>query len=343
MGNVSSAWGGGGGAKIDVGVKIGIVNWYPWLTPYGTTACASKSSLYITETNKDTILWGIRQIAGMRGEFVDVGGARLYYYAAGTRGAGDPVVLLHGFPTSSRLWHALVPDLAPGHRLIIADLPGFGRSDPPREALRGGAGCAAHADALRALLNDLGVERAIVVGHGMGGGVAQAFAVQWPERVSALALVSSAAFGARPRNMARVARSLGPLARVTPPSLLAGFVQGSVRRGFADISRSRLTLDTCLRHFTTIAGRDALAAHLRALGTCDTAWWSPRLSELTIPAAVIWGADDPFYPRALGARLQQAIPGATFTVIPGAAHFVPEDAPDQLRRALEQLLTRIPV
>lgn len=323
---------------------IGIVNGFPWLTPYGTTVCASKSSLYTAATIKDTILSAIRQIAGMRGEFVDVGGSRLYYYAAGTRGAGDPVVLLHGFPTSSRLWHGLVPDFAPGHRLIIADLPGFGRSDPPREgaARTASAGCAAHAEALRALLDDLGVERAILVGHGMGGGVAQAFAVQWPERVSGLALVSSAAFGARPRGMARVARALGPLARVTPPTLLAGFVHGSVRRGFSDISRSRLTLDTCLRHFTTPSGRNALAAHLRALGQCDTTQWSARLGELTMPAAVIWGADDPFYPLALGQRLQQAMPGATLTVIPGAAHFVPEDSPDQLRRALEQLLVRVP-
>lgn len=318
---------------------MGIVNGYPWLTPYGTTVCASEISLGPTGTIKDTILPAIRQIARMRGEFVDVGGVRLYYYAAGTRGAGDPVVLLHGFPTSSRLWHALVPDFAPGHRLVIADLPGFGRSDAPRGPT---AGCAAHADAIRALLDDLGVERAILVGHGMGGGVAQAFAVQWPERVSALALVSSAAFGARPRGMARVARAIVPLARFAPAPLLASLVHGSVRRGFADIARSRLTLDTCLRHFTTPSGRDALAGHLRALGRCDTTQWSARLGELTMPAAVIWGADDPFYPLALGERLQQALPGATLTVIPGASHFVPEDSPDQLRRALEQLLLRIP-
>lgn len=320
---------------------MGIVNGYPWLTPYGTTVCASEISLCAAGTIKDSILSAIRQIARMRGEFVEVGENRLYYYAAGTRGAGDPVVLLHGFPTSSRLWHALVPDFAPGHRLIIADLPGFGRSDAPRGHVTA-AGCAAHAAAIRALLDDLGVERAILVGHGMGGGVAQAFAVQWPERVSALGLVSSAAFGARPRGMARLARALGPLARFAPPPVLAGLVHGSVRRGFADISRSRLTLDTCLRHFTTPDGRDALAAHLRALGQCDTTQWSARLGELTMPAAVIWGADDPFYPRALGERLQQAIPGATLTVIPGAAHFVPEDSPDQLRRALQQLLVRVP-
>lgn len=274
----------------------------------------------------------------MRGEFVDVGGMRLYYYAAGTRGAGDPVVLLHGFPTSSRLWHAVARDFTPGHRLVIVDLPGYGRSDPPTPAR---TSCGARAASILALLDNLGIQRAVVVGHGLGGGVAQAFAIQWPNRLSALALISSAGFGVAPRGMARLARALGPLARFMPPSLLAGLVHGSVRRGFEDPDRSRLTLDTCLRHFTTPAGRDALAAHLSTLGQRDTASWSRRLDEVHVPTAVIWGEDDPFYPVGLGERLAAAIPDATFEVFRGAAHFVPEDQPEHLRRALDQLMSRI--
>lgn len=274
----------------------------------------------------------------MRGEFVDVGGMRLYYYAAGTRGAGDPVILLHGFPTSSRLWHAVARDFTPGHRLVIVDLPGYGRSDPPTPARNS---CGAHAAAILALLDNLGIQRAVMVGHGVGGGIAQAFAIQWPDRVSALALVSSAGFGMAPRGMARLARALGPLARFVPPTLLAGLVHGSVRRGFEDPDRSRLTIDTCLRHFTTPGGRDALASHLSALGKCDTSSWSRRLGEIHAPTAVIWGEDDPFYPIGLGERLAAAIPGATLEVFRGAAHFVPEDQPEHLQRALDQLITRI--
>jgi len=284
-------------------------------------------------------LRGKRQIATMRGEFVDLGGSRLYYYAAGSRGAGDPVILVHGFPTSSRLWHAVIRDFLPGHRLVVVDLPGFGRSDPPTRT----ADCGAHADAIRALMDNLGIAHAVIVGHGLGGGVAQALTVRWPERVSALVLVSSAAFGVRPRGMARMARALGPLARHAPPHLLAGLVHGGVRRGFMDPERSHLTLDTCLRHFTTRAGRDALAGHLRALGHCDTSEWSARLAEVRVPTAIVWGADDPFYPISLGERLQRAIPGATFEILPGAAHFVPEDSPDALRRAIELLITRAAV
>ena len=270
----------------------------------------------------------------MRGEFVDVGGTRLYYYAAGTRGAGDPVVLIHGFPTSSRLWQSVTRDFTPGHRLVIVDLPGYGRSDPPTPAR---TSCGAHAAAILALLDNLGIAKAVIVGHGLGGGVAQAFAIQWPDRVSGLALISSAGFGVKPRGMARMARAIGPLARLTPPALLAGLVHGSVRRGFEDPERSRLTLDTCLRHFTTSAGRDALAANLRALGTCDTSAWSKRLGEITAPTIVLWGVDDPFYPSSLGQRIADAIPGATFELIQGAAHFVPEDQPDRVRRALGAL------
>jgi pimeloyl-ACP methyl ester carboxylesterase len=273
----------------------------------------------------------------MRGEFVDIGGRRLYYYAAGTRGDGVPVVLLHGFPTSSRLWHGVVRDFPPGHRLVVVDLLGFGRSDPPGTHA---VNCAGHADALLRLFDDLHLARACVVGHGLGGGVAQVLALKAPERVSHLVLVSSCGFGVAPRRLARLARRLGPLARRTPPGLLAGLVHGSALRGFADRDRSRLTLDTTLQHFTTPTGRDALAAHLAALGHCDTAEWSARLGELRIPTAVVWGRDDPFLPVRLGERLRDAIPGATLDVLPGASHFVPEDTPEALVRAILATMER---
>lgn len=270
----------------------------------------------------------------MRGEFVEVGGRRLYYYAAGTRGDGVPVVLLHGFPTSSRIWHAVVRDFPEGHRLVVLDLPGYGRSEAGTAELD----CAALADALTGLLDDLRVERSCLVGHGIGGGVAQAVAVRAPARVSHLMLIDSAAFGAAPQRMARLARALLPLARRLPPGLLAGLVQGSVRTGFADPERSRLTLDTCLHAFTTAAGRDQLARHLRMLDHCDTGAITPRLAALGIPTAILWGEEDPFYPVALAHRLKAAIPHATLDIVPGARHFLPEDAPERVLAALTALL-----
>src|SRR5688500_3613223 len=106
----------------------------------------------------------------MRGEFLDLNGVRLYYYAAGSRGAGEPVVLIHGFPTSAHLWSDVVPLLPPGHRVVALDLLGFGRSDPPTRAP---VDIRAHGDRLIAVLDRLGINFACVVGHDVGGGVAQ--------------------------------------------------------------------------------------------------------------------------------------------------------------------------
>lgn len=272
----------------------------------------------------------------MRGEFVDAAGLRLYYYAAGSknRSAGVPVVLIHGFPTSSRLWHAVARDFPDGHRLVVLDLPGYGRSDAPARRPT----CASHAEAVLGAMDELGIARACVVGHGLGGGVAQAIAVDAPQRVSHLALVSSVAFDHTPRRMARLARAVAPVARMTPAGLLAGLVSASVVHGFARPERSRLALDACLHAFTTPTGRDVLARHLAALAPADTADWSARLGELRIPSAVIWGSEDPFYPPSLGARLAAAIPGATFELIDGARHYVPEDAAPELLAVLARLL-----
>lgn len=279
----------------------------------------------------------------MRGEFVDIGGQRLYYYAAGRKGdvGGVPVVLIHGFPMSSRLWHLVARDFPEGHRLIVCDLPGFGRSDPlPRGALLAAGPCTAFASAIRGLLDDLGVSAAAIVGHGLGGGVAQALALTAPERVTHLALVSSSGFGVTPRAMTRIARALEPATRVGPSGLLAGLVHGSAKRGFADPTRTDLSLDACLHPFTTPAGRSVLAGHLTAMARTDTATWSVRLGEVQAPSAVTWGRDDPFLPVSLGERLAAAIPGATFEVIDGARHFVPEDTPEQVIRMLTRLLAR---
>jgi pimeloyl-ACP methyl ester carboxylesterase len=271
----------------------------------------------------------------MRGEFVDVAGTRLYYYAAGSRGAGEPVVLLHGFPMSSRLWHAVARDFTPGHRLVVCDLPGFGRSDPARDP-----GAASAARTLLGLLDDLRIDRACLVGHGFGGTIAMRLALEAPARVSRLALISVPPAGEWPRRMARLARALLPLTRILPPGFLAGLVQGSMLKGFADRERSRLTLDTCLHPFTSASGRDHLARQLRVLAAAPRDDLTARLAALHLPTAILWGATDPFLAPVLAAQLHAALPGSTLDIIPDASHFVPEDAPQRVIERVGELLKR---
>jgi pimeloyl-ACP methyl ester carboxylesterase len=273
----------------------------------------------------------------VRGEFVDLDGARLYYYAAGTRGAGEPVVFLHGFPTSGHVWTDVVPLMPPGHRLVVLDLLGYGRSDPPNGrplSLR------AHADRVVALLDALGIDEACIVGHDLGGGVAQAMAIHAPVRVSRLALVDSVGFSGWPRRDVRVARALLRFTRRAAPRWLLSVLRADLERGYQDATRAAHSIDRFIRPFSSVEGREAFMQHLRALDARETRAMVPRLSEIVAPTAVLWGAHDPFLSGRIGRRLAAAIPGATLEVVPGARHFTPEDAPRSVADALAALLAR---
>jgi len=273
----------------------------------------------------------------MRGEFLDVNGVRLYYYAAGSRGAGEPIVLLHGFPTSGHVWSDVVPLLPDGHRVVVLDLLGFGRSDPPG---RHGVDVRAHADRLVTVLDRLGINFACLVGHDVGGGIAQSVAVRYPQRVSRLCLVSSVAFDAWPAREVRLARAMLPLTRHFPASWILSVVRADLMRGYVDHERGAREIELYLRPFDDAAGRDAFLAHLMALECSETQALATRLKDIVCPVAVLWGEHDPFLPVALAGRLRNAISGSTMEVVPGARHFLPEESAGTVASTVTRLLQR---
>lgn len=281
-----------------------------------------------------------REVAPMRGEFVDLGGTRLYYYAAGSRGGGDPVVFLHGFPGSSHGWRLLTPLMPEGRRLVVVDLMGCGRSDGPGGTYAQTGTLAEHADLVRRLMDDLNLSRAAMVGHALGAAIAQSIAVDHPARVSALTLLSSPAFDAWPRTLARLARTVRPLAGILGAPILASFVHGSAVRGYANRDEGRRSVDHSLRAYPARLGLPSLVAHFDVMHDRGIAVLGPRLGALDVPTAIVWGANDPFLAPSVGERLRAAIPNATLEIIPGARHFVAEDAPEQCARIVTELLQR---
>jgi pimeloyl-ACP methyl ester carboxylesterase len=273
----------------------------------------------------------------VRGEFLDLSGARLYYYAAGTRGAGEPVVFIHGFPTSSHVWSDVVPFMPHGHRLVVLDLLGYGRSDRPFHRQ---LGINAHADRVAELLDELRIDRACVVGHGVGGGVAQSLATRFAHRVSRLGLIDSVAFDAWPTVMGQLARMSAPLARMLPPSVCLAALRRSLRRAYTDAARAAHSVDLYAHAFADSEGRDALVAHLRALRSNETRALGAALQRIAVPTAIVWGENDHVVPIELGHRLRETIPGAILEVIPGAGHFTPEEAPRRVADAITALLAR---
>src|SRR6184192_2562466 len=119
---------------------------------------------------------------------VDLHGHRVIYRTAGS---GPPVVLIHGMVNSSRHWEAVALRLAEDYTVIAPDLIGHGDSATPR----GDYSLGAHAASIRDLLAVIGIERATIVGHSLGGGVAMQFFYQFPQRTERLALISSGGLG----------------------------------------------------------------------------------------------------------------------------------------------------
>ncbi len=273
----------------------------------------------------------------MRGEFVDVGGARLYYYAAGSRGVGEPIVFIHGFPTSSHLWGEVVPLVPKGHRVVVLDLLGYGRSDPPGDA---DLSLRAHADRVVLLLDALGINYATIVGHDIGGGIAQSLAIRHPTRVARLCLINSVAFDSWPGTEVKLVRATMPLTRHLPATWILSVLRADLLRGYVASERGAHSIEQYVRPFATEPGRDVLVSHLAALDSAETKALEPRLKDIVAPTAIVWGGEDPFLPRTIGQRLAAAIPGATLDVVPDVRHFTPEEAPERVAAALTILLSR---
>lgn len=284
----------------------------------------------------------------MRGEFVDLGGVRLYCYAFGERGAGEPIVLIHGAFTSSHLWQDVLPRLPKGHRVLVLDLLGHGRSDPPgAQAMT----VAAHAARVAALLDVLGVRRASLVGHGMGAAIAAVVAHQHQHRASHLMLVNPTMIALRPADVG-LSRRVARLARLVPlwlrlsPGWLASALHAALLPCYAHRDAGARALDLYLKSFRTRDGRDAACAQLAALGPSrsDTAS-ALAPGAITCPVLLATSASDPFVTtgraRRLGEALRLAAPnGVEQHELPGVAHVAPEEAPDRLGALVAELLTR---
>jgi pimeloyl-ACP methyl ester carboxylesterase len=284
----------------------------------------------------------------MRGEFVDIGGVRLYCYASGSRGAGVPIVLVHGCFTSSHIWRELLPRLPDGHRVLVLDLLGHGRSDRPSDHIMTVAG---HTDRLLRLLDELSVSSACIVGHGLGAAVAARLAHASPARVARLALVNPSFLAARagdiriPGSLRRLA-ALVPVWRRLPGDWLASALHTAMLRGYAEKGEGAHSLDMYLKPFRSLEGRDAACRQLRALAPSegDTFGALTPMALTPLLTTVIGNADPFLQPQRAERVLQtlQSASGGRVVVhrLNGVAHNAPEEAPDRLATIIAELLAQ---
>jgi pimeloyl-ACP methyl ester carboxylesterase len=250
---------------------------------------------------------------------LDREGVKIYYEV---HGSGPPLILTHGYSSTSAMWTGQIEALSKQHQLILWDMRGHGQSDYPADP-------AAYSEALTvadiaALLDEVGAPRAIVGGLSLGGYMSLAFYRAHPERVSALLIIDT-----------------GP-----------GFKKHDAREVWNE--RARATADrfdregldvlkSASRERSTVSHRDAsgLARAARGMLTQRDAKVIEVLPEIKVPSLVVVGADDtPFL--AASDYMAAKIPGARKAVIPAAGHAVNIDQPQAFIEAVMPFLDGLP-
>jgi pimeloyl-ACP methyl ester carboxylesterase len=271
---------------------------------------------------------------------IELHGRRVIYRVAGS---GPPVVLIHGMLNSSSHWEAVAQQLAHDHTVVAPDLIGHGDSAAPR----GDYSLGAHAASIRDLLAAIGIDRATIVGHSLGGGVALQFFYQFPQRVERLALVSSGGLGREVSPMLRTAALPGTsaLLSLTIHRRLVGALWDGGRRLRERGVSAGVYVQAIARALRPLQSAGAQQAFLHTLRSVidvhgQRVSATDRLYLLeAIPTLIAWGDRDNTIPIEHGRAAAAAIAGSTFVTIPGAAHFPHLEEPDALAAALREFIS----
>jgi pimeloyl-ACP methyl ester carboxylesterase len=270
---------------------------------------------------------------------VTIHGHRRAYVKAGQ---GPALLLLHGLGCTHRTWLPVLDELARRYTVIAPDLLGHGESDKPRADYTLGA----FANGMRDLLTVLDIDKATVVGHSFGGGVAMQFAYQFPERTERLVLVGSGGLGPEVSTAVKAITTTG-FYQVMGALTLPGVRQvGSL--GLKALSRTGIKE---FRDFDEVAeiyesfrdphARAAIRHVVRAVvdwqGQIVTMGDRAYLTE-AMPMCVIWGEDDRVIPVSHAARAAELAPKARVEVLPNAGHFPHKDHPERFVKILNDFV-----
>ena len=238
-------------------------------------------------------------------------------------GQGPPLVLLHGIPTWSYLYVNVIDRLSKHYRVIAPDFLGHGYSDHRDLFDRS---LEVQARLVLRLLDHLGIERAHLVGHDTGGGVALILAIRHPEVIDRLVLSNIVAYASWPIDDML---ALGnPNWAAKSSTELADFLLEGYREGLSNPERLTPTFADGIRApYLSDTGKVSLIRNAASLNTNHTTQLVPHHGKITAPALVLWGVDDPWQTIADGRRLAGEIPGARLVELTGTSHWLQQDNP----------------
>jgi pimeloyl-ACP methyl ester carboxylesterase len=256
----------------------------------------------------------------------------------GTDGA---IILLHDLLGGAFAWDALLPHLAGLNRAVYAiDMLGYGLSDHPWPADTSIWG---HADCLALLLEQLNLTNVVLVGHGLGGGVAQVLATRLSaKRTAALVLIDTICYEhafAPDWPLTDMQKSQDPeLPNQVEVADLQKDLRANLSKAVVNAKNFAKVLDQYTQPWNSHVGKEVLYQHVRQLVPYYSNAVSSDLKVLGKPALIIWGEKDQQNPLAYAARLHREIPESRLVIVPDAGHLILFDAPDQVTSALNDFI-----
>jgi pimeloyl-ACP methyl ester carboxylesterase len=256
-------------------------------------------------------------------------------------GSGPLLVLIHGMAGTAENWSSVVEPLGLRHAVIAPDFPGHGLSAPGG----GDYSLGSLASGLRDLLLTLGHERATLVGHSLGGGVALQFTYQFPEMVERLVLVSSGGLGPDVSPILRAAALPGADLFISATAGVGQQVGSVLGRGLGLLGmRPSADVAEVARGYGSLADRERRKAFLATLrsvvgteGQRVAALDRLYLAE-ALPLLIVWGDRDPIIPVAHAEEAHRELPGSRLEIFEGVGHLPQLEAPGRFIAALERFL-----
>src|SRR5215831_9830558 len=258
--------------------------------------------------------------------FTTVNGVRIHFQEAGDEPA-PPVILIHGFISSNLVWSpVLLPLAQKGFRVIAPDLPGYGYSDKPAEARYT---IAEQARAVIGLMDQLQIEKAMVVGASYGGAIAATMALDYSDRVEKLVLVGAVSNDdARKKFLLRIS-CLPLIGDIATPLFLGSRLilrkrmQNMYRRMQKPINEKMVSS----RHHLL-----ATANTHRAMIRTARAWSASRIEReaalIRHPTMLVWGDQDDHIPLDVAFRLRDTMPNARLLLFRNCGHLPPAEYPE---------------
>lgn len=252
-------------------------------------------------------------------------------------GEGPPVILVHGTPTRSYLWRGVVPALVESHSVYVYDLPGYGESEKGEGQ---DVSIPAQGRVLGELVEAWGLEEPAIAGHDIGGGIVlRAHLLEGVpfSRIALLDAVVLIPWLSRPMSTTWHVREHPEAYCSMPDHLFEAFL--SAYLGETNSRLGEEAFEVYLAPWRGEEGRRAFVRQALQFEEWHTGELGPLLGLIEVPVRIIWGEEDRWLDPSQAPRLREEIPNSELRTIPGAGHFVQEDAPGEVAELLAGFFT----